>query len=169
MQNPTVRILLSFRGNVRRRYPRKALAKLHNGHTVVIEHGNFSTLDLNPYRCHPSLVQHREEITYSPIALPEVLSCGAIPVIYADGWVVPFRLDWKEEAAVVIPEINTSQSVEILSQISKEKRCRMRRRGLELYEAYLKDAKGTVQGIIDRLEHQATVGSLTKNSSTPDS
>jgi hypothetical protein len=70
---------------------------------------------------------------------------------------------------VVIPEINTSQSVEILSQISKEKRCRMRRRGLELYEAYLKDAKGTVQGIIDRLEHQATVGSLTKNSSTPDS
>jgi hypothetical protein len=149
-------VLLSFSGNIYRKHARKELAKLNNDKDIVVKRGNFSTppqeLALNSiFGAAP-----RGDNLFS-YRFTEALSCGAIPVIYADGWVLPFRLDWKE-AAVLIPEANASKSVETLSSISADERCRLRRRGLEIYEKYLKDAKAMVQGIIDRLDLQAKEG-----------
>jgi hypothetical protein len=83
----------------------------------------------------------------------EQMSCGAIPVVYADGWVLPFTfVDWKS-VAVTIRESDAPNSTEILRKIDKETQCKMRQKGLELYEKYLKDGRGVIRGIVESMEH----------------
>jgi hypothetical protein len=84
----------------------------------------------------------------------EVLSAGAIPVIYANGWVLPFSRDlipW-DDYMVVIDESKTMDTISILESISVEERCRLRKRGREVYERYVKDRSANLQGVIDTLE-----------------
>lgn len=80
--------------------------------------------------------------------------CGAIPVVYADDWVFPFRPELipPQDYAVVIDEKDATESVEILSKISLEKQCQLRRKALEMYELYFKTGEGVIHGIIDSLE-----------------
>lgn len=148
-------VLLSFLGNIFRAHSRRLLFKLNNDMDIIVKRGVKDppqSLALNSaFGAAP-----RGDNLFS-YRFTEQLSCGAIPVIYADGWVLPFRLEWSE-AAVIIPEHNASHSVEILKAISKEKRCQMRRKGLEFFEKYMKDAKGTIQGVVDRLELQVKIG-----------
>lgn len=89
----------------------------------------------------------------------ELLSAGAIPVIYADGWVLPFSRDligW-EEYMVVIEEKKANETLRVLESISSEQRCRMRKRGLEVYNQYMRTRAGTLQGILDGLEARRTL------------
>jgi Exostosin family len=92
----------------------------------------------------------------------EIISCGSIPVVYADDWLLPFGkdlIDWTE-AAVVIPEAETLDTVNILSKISVEKRCRMRQKVYEVYRKYMQTGRGVIQGIIENFElsHAAESG-----------
>lgn len=83
----------------------------------------------------------------------EVMSGGAIPVLYADDLVLPFEevIDWRE-IAVLIPENETNRTREILSAISDEERCRMRQKMMQVYERYIKSGEATIAGIVDGLE-----------------
>lgn len=87
----------------------------------------------------------------------EQLSCGAIPLVYADDWVWPFSselVDWKD-AGVSIREENASQSVDILEAMSNETRCAMRRKALEVYDKYVRDGRAVVAGVVESLERKA--------------
>jgi hypothetical protein len=84
----------------------------------------------------------------------EIISCGSIPVVYADNWLLPFGKDlinWTD-AAVVIPEAETLDTVNILSRISVEQRCRMRQTVYEMYQKYMETGRGVVRGIIENFE-----------------
>jgi hypothetical protein len=85
----------------------------------------------------------------------EVLSSGAIPVVHADDWVMPFHkalFDWSEMCAIVIPENQVYHTEKILRSISIEERCRRQRNCLKIYHKYFRTPQGTVGGIIESLE-----------------
>jgi hypothetical protein len=89
--------------------------------------------------------------------LPEVMSCGSIPVVMADKWVLPFSpllMNWSD-SIVILPQDLANQTVEILQSMPLEERCRRRQRVVELYDKYLKTGEGTIAGIVESLELQA--------------
>lgn len=89
-----------------------------------------------------------------PDRFTEVVSCGSIPVVYADNWLLPFGKDlinWTD-AAVLIPEAKTLDTVNILSHISTEERCRMRQKVYEIYRKYMETDRGVIQAIIENFE-----------------
>ena len=74
--------------------------------------------------------------------------------MYADNWLLPFGkglINWTD-AAVIIPEADTLDTVNILSKISAEQRCRMRQKAYEVYRKYMKTGTGVIQGIIENFE-----------------
>jgi Exostosin family len=91
----------------------------------------------------------------------EVLTAGAIPVVHADGWVLPFRhelIDWSE-CLLHLPESSIPDTIAILNNITAEQRCRMRQRCLEIYNEYMSTGEGTIRGILEGLERVAKFGS----------
>ena len=77
--------------------------------------------------------------------------------MYADDWLFPFGKDlinWTD-AAIVIPEADALDTVNILSQISTEQRCRMRQKVYEIYRKYMETDRGVIQGIIENFEFAA--------------
>lgn len=89
-------------------------------------------------------------------ALSDALRTGCIPVIVADGYVLPFSevLDWKR-AAVVIREENLKDVVEVLKSYSMERIYQMRRQARFFWENYFHSIKAitetTLQIINDRV------------------
>jgi hypothetical protein len=74
--------------------------------------------------------------------------------VYADNWLLPFGKDlinWTE-AAVIIPEAETLDTVNILSKISVEQRCRMRQKVYEMYRKYMETGRRVIRGIIENFE-----------------
>ncbi|GKY97190.1 hypothetical protein MPSEU_000677400 [Mayamaea pseudoterrestris] len=84
----------------------------------------------------------------------EVLSAGAIPIILADGWVLPFseRLVSWESCAVMVPEDQVFQLPFILRAMSVEEQCQRRKTCYDIYRKYMATTEGTIQGILDGLE-----------------
>jgi Exostosin family len=81
----------------------------------------------------------------------EVLSAGAIPVVHADGWVLPFRkelVDWTK-CAVVIPEKDVPQTLEILANITDQERCKMRQACYRIYQKYMATPDKSMAGLVD--------------------
>ena len=78
--------------------------------------------------------------------------------MYADDWVFPFRheLVHPSEYAVVIREADVAKSIEILSAIPAEQRCRMRQKAVNMYEQYFKTGEGVIRGIVESLDLVAT-------------
>ena len=157
--------LLTFIGQDRAGSPRNELAKLHNGKDIRIKvksiridfrdteslHTGQNLYTESKFSCAP-----RGDAHYS-FRFTEILSAGSIPVVHADGWVLPFRkelIDWNE-CAVVIPEREINQTERILRSISDEQRCRMRKRCYEIYKTYMASPDGTIAGIIQGLELRA--------------
>jgi hypothetical protein len=84
----------------------------------------------------------------------EAMSAGAIPVVHADGWALPFSnelIDWKK-CIVIIPEAQVNETISILSKISAEERCTMRKCVLKTYQRFMSTPYGTIEGIIESLE-----------------
>ncbi len=84
----------------------------------------------------------------------EILSAGAIPVVIADDWVLPFRpelVDWRE-CAVFVPEKDTLHTVEVLERIGEEGRCRRHKACWRIYERWLEKAEKEVEGLIEGWE-----------------
>ena len=80
----------------------------------------------------------------------EILSAGAIPVVYADGWLPPFNshvIDW-EKCAVFIPESDFDKTAEILRAIPEEKQCEMQKCALNAWDKFVSSRAGWVRALI---------------------
>mmetsp|Transcript_26176 Transcript_26176/g.55233 ORF Transcript_26176/g.55233 Transcript_26176/m.55233 type:complete len:426 (+) Transcript_26176:213-1490(+) len=80
----------------------------------------------------------------------EILSAGAVPVVYADGWLPPFNehvIDWSK-CAVFIPESEYGKTAEILRAIPEEKRCEMQRCALDAWDKFVSNRAGWVRALV---------------------
>jgi hypothetical protein len=149
--------LLTFMGNYRHK-TRQKMKDLANDKDVLIlvrggleKHLNGTFEDMLALSKFAAAPRGDNKFSYR---LTEVLSGGAIPVIYSDGWVLPFRkelVDWTE-CALHIPEADVNQTLDILAQIDDKKRCQMRQKCYEIYDKYMRTHDGTIAGIIESLE-----------------
>jgi hypothetical protein len=150
-------ILLSFAGNFRCQ-ARLDLSKLHNGQDTIILHKQGKEGKQVPYS------QHMRQSLFAAVPrgdnlfsyrLTEAMSAGAIPVIYADDWVLPFRpnvVDWNR-TVVIIPEAHANHTRSYLNKITKTERCELRRQALHVYDEHMSSPEGTIRGILESLEH----------------
>ena len=87
----------------------------------------------------------------------EILSAGTIPVIYANDWVLPYtpavlpNSDWSN-VAVIIPQENITQTMDILSSFTDTRICQMQRNAFQFYNQYVKDSHGRLNGILKVLD-----------------
>jgi hypothetical protein len=86
----------------------------------------------------------------------EALSAGAIPVVMADGWVLPFSeiLDYSE-FAVVIPEAEYQTIKDVLRGYSAERVCAMRNRAREVYERHFRSLDAQMHTLLQLLQTRA--------------
>lgn len=99
------------------------------------------------------------------VRFSEILSAATIPVVYADGWVLPYTrdvVDWSE-LAVLLPQQNVDQTMQIIKSMSKEEICQRQQRILEFYREYVADCHGRLRAVLkimdarlDRAAHQIT-------------
>ena len=88
------------------------------------------------------------------VRLAEILSAAAVPVIYADGWVLPYTkdvVDWSD-LAVILPQKNVNQTLDVLRSISDEERCKMQQRILTFYQQYVANSTGRLCGVLKVLD-----------------
>jgi hypothetical protein len=89
------------------------------------------------------------------VRFSEVISAGCIPIVYADGWVLPYNSEIVEDwgsMAVLIPQEKVNQTLELIENISKEDRCRMQKKVLEFYNRYVKDSHGRLKAILKMMD-----------------
>ena len=91
----------------------------------------------------------RGDCLYS-VRFSEILSSGAIPVVYSDGYVLPYNMDvvdWSE-VAVLIPQRRVNETMDVLRAIPEETRCQMRKKGFEVYQRYVADSAGRLRAVL---------------------
>ena len=99
------------------------------------------------------------------VRFSEILSAGTIPVVYADGWVLPYNkdvVDWSE-LAVLIPQRKVNQTMDLLRLIPAKERCEMQQKVLAFYNNYVADSHGRLRAVL-KLDNAVAVSS--KESST---
>ena len=93
----------------------------------------------------------------------EILSAGAVPVVYADDWLPPFNtpnvskkqaFDWSN-CAVFIPESKYNKTLDIIRTIPITKRCKMQQCAVGAWERYAssRSRAGWLRGILASLPH----------------
>ncbi|KAI2510810.1 ADP-heptose-lipopolysaccharide heptosyltransferase [Fragilaria crotonensis] len=161
-------LLFSFEGRERIPFPEfhKFFKPLHGkgGIHAVFQVDHYGQ-DTHPMRwADPP----RGDCLYS-VRFSEILSSGAIPVVYADGWVLPYNrdvVDWTE-VAVLIPQGRVNETIEILRAIPDETRCRMRKKGLEVYQRYVADSAGRLRAILEIVDAALTREKRNSSSDPP--
>ena len=146
---------------------RNSLHHLHNGKDVVLlttcRH-NKDWQDFKDERCDRDNAEydrwdfrnllHNSTFCLVPrgrrlgsFRLLETLQAGCVPVVLADGWVLPFAelIDWTQ-AAVRVDERLLLQVTEIVRSYSQESVYLMRRKTQVLWERYF----GSLKTILDR-------------------
>mmetsp|Transcript_39215 Transcript_39215/g.82008 ORF Transcript_39215/g.82008 Transcript_39215/m.82008 type:complete len:439 (-) Transcript_39215:228-1544(-) len=81
----------------------------------------------------------------------EILSAGAVPVVYADEWLPPFNeqvINWTQ-CAVFIPESEMTKTREILLAIPENVRCKMQQCAIDVWDTYISSRDGWVRGLVD--------------------
>jgi len=170
------KILLGFSGRIDRTL-RKTLESLHNGKDVLIgepwdiqkalmemkkppKQSSSSTMPSDPYYSLLSqssfgAVPRGNDNRLGTARLVEVMSLGAIPVIYADDWMLPFHhtIDWNS-IAILIPEHQAGESVEILLNTKRTAAevCAMRKEMYGVYQKYFQSPELMMNGILEGLE-----------------
>ena len=84
------------------------------------------------------------------VRFSEILSAAAIPVVYANGWVLPYTKDvvnWSE-LAILVPEGNVSQTMDILQSISEQDICQRQQRIVEFYKDFVADSHGRLRAVL---------------------
>lgn len=80
----------------------------------------------------------------------EVLSAGAIPVVYADGWLPPYNehvVDWSK-CAVFIPESDYAKTGDILRAIPDDVRCEMQKCVLNVWDRFASSRAGWLEALV---------------------
>ena len=84
------------------------------------------------------------------VRFSEILSSGAIPVVYADGWVLPYNrdvVDWSK-VAVLLPQRRMNETMDVLRAIPHETKCQMRKKGFQVYRRFVADSAGRLRAIL---------------------
>jgi hypothetical protein len=150
--------LLTFAGNFRSPVRKQLRDFVHNGKDILFGSSDMMTglgmdyeelLRLSKFGAAP-----RGDNPFS-YRFVEVMSGGAIPVLYADDLVLPFEnvINWTE-ISVRIPQNQSKQTRAILMAISDAERCRMRQKMLDVYERYIRSGEAQIAGAIDTLEEK---------------
>ena len=170
--------LVSFMGNFR--HPvRQILRTLHNNDTIIIQpasqykhdedslfiisnNNNKSNSSSSVLQTSYKTVLQQSQFGLVPrgdylytYRLLEVMSAGAIPILLADDWVVPFHtnvVNWTD-IALIIPQKEAQNVINYINAISRKQRCIMRQNGYHMYQKYLSTPSGIVNGIIESLEY----------------
>ena len=79
----------------------------------------------------------------------EALSCGAVPVIYGDGWVLPFSelLDY-HTFAVVIAEADVDSTPKVLAAIGQVQLAEMQRCGRDAFERLMSTVPRQLEAVL---------------------
>jgi len=144
---------------------RKNLQTLHNGKDIIVNLRSYKQVaEASWNTSHPIKAKFAEYLRESEFALVprgdnlfsvrlvECLSFGAIPVILADNWVLPFPdlLDWRE-FAVIVAEQDFKKVPAIMRGLDADTRCKMRKVGLDAFHKYLGTIEANVKGLFDTL------------------
>jgi len=82
----------------------------------------------------------------------EVISCGAIPIVEDNGWVLPEFLE-----PLVIRGNYSSTALAVTNNLNNwtlEKLCRRRQELVRIYQKYMHTGEGVIRGILDSLERK---------------
>ena len=149
--------LVTFIGNTRSEV-RKSLVKLHDGKTLWLMNKNVRVKGEPTYRSSLATARFgavpRGDNLFS-YRLAEVMSAGAVPVVLSDGWVIPFaEVVNVTEFAVVVEEGDVDNLVDILRNITEERRCSMAKMALHLYENYMSSFENLLRGVVDTVDYR---------------
>jgi hypothetical protein len=84
----------------------------------------------------------------------DILSAGTIPVVYADGWMLPYTssiVKW-EDVVVFIPQSEVNRTLDTLMTYDNFRICEMQQAILNFYNEYVNDSYGRLRGILKVLE-----------------
>ena len=160
-------LLYTFAGAFGRGNLRDKLRPLHNGRDVlIVDNTRDLKLPYDQFLLKSKFAATPKGDDLFSYRFTEVMSAGAIPVIHADDWALPFSsklIDWTK-CAVIIPEAQVNDTISILSNISRRERCEMRKCVLHTYHRFMKTPERTIDGIIQSLDllMTNTTGTQTK-------
>ena len=164
-------ILLSFQGCGRNMPLRNAIFALHNGSDRVCLDAAIprariqdavqakSGVRVPPNaRDEPYVALHaasrfalcpRGDAVYS-FRMVEALSCGAIPVVYGDGWVLPFSelLDYST-FTVCIAEADVQRTASILSALGEAHIAELQRHGRDVFARYFVTVAAQLDAVLE--------------------
>ena len=179
-------IFFSFRGSGRRMPLREQILAMHNGTDRVC-------LDAHPHRSQLQAASEaatgvrvppqsddeyvalharsrfslcpRGDAVYS-FRFVEALSCGAIPVLYGDGWVLPFSelVDY-HDFAVVIAEDDVASTPKVLAAIGPAQLEAMQRSGRATFERLIGSVPAQLDAVLDILRARRQEDSSSRPSS----
>ena len=84
----------------------------------------------------------------------EVLSAGAIPVVYADGWILPYTKDivnWND-VSLLLPQAEVNRTMDVLKSFNSDRLCEMQQKVVQFYDEYVRDSDARLRGILKVLE-----------------
>lgn len=84
------------------------------------------------------------------VRFSEVLSAGAIPIVYSNGWVLPYNkevVDWSE-LAILLPQERVSETLTILKSIPRKEMCKGQQKVLSFFNEYASDSHGRLRAIL---------------------
>lgn len=84
----------------------------------------------------------------------EVLSAGAMPVVYADGWILPYTedvVDWND-VSVLLPQVEVNRTMDVLKSFDSDRLCEMQQKVVQFYDDYVRDSDARLRGILKALE-----------------
>lgn len=155
--------LMTFKGQTKYQYSevRRYLQKFNNDKDIKIVSKNGKRADENTTMTDPRVKEFADLMTNSQFGvaargnnlfsyrLMEVLSGGAIPIVFSDNWVLPLReiVDWRE-TAVRLPEKKWEQTEEIIRMFSRDELCEWRKRVLSTYDRYFSSFPKVVNSIM---------------------
>jgi hypothetical protein len=96
------------------------------------------------------------------VRFSEILSAGCIPIIYADGWVLPYTravIDWND-AALIIPQGNVHHTMDYIEQMTPSEICRRRLLIYDFFHKYVKTGEGRVNAVMRILDERLRTGKL---------
>jgi len=149
-------LLYTFAGAIYNRGDvRPKLKRLHNGNDVlVVRHTKMVNMTYSEFMTKSKFAGTPKGDNLFSYRFTEAMSAGAIPVVHADNWALPFSsklIDWSK-CVVVIPEAQVNETISILFGISDGERCAMRKCVLNTYQKYMSTPEATIAGIITSLE-----------------
>ena len=144
--------LLTFKGRLTSAIRHVAM-RLHNGKDIIFAHSRWdyrNKFDYDDMMLHSEFALIIRGNGLYSYRLAEAIAAGAIPVIVADHYVLPFQsfLNWKD-FAVLIPEHEMLDIPNILKSISKEQRKILR---CNLFKAWKHHLRGIAHHVNSALE-----------------